>query len=263
MRGSSLLLLSGLFDGLLTSLVWALSSDGSVSTDQPEYSPKDTIGVSFTHPSSSLSTGRDWIGITKVGETKPSLLWKYSCNSGSACDIPLTNGTVIFCGGSLHLGMYDVTYFKDDGYEILAGPASFSVSARDGAPSSSCPAACSEISNVTHIGPTTGAQVSTIAFGSCFKPDNQVSDALWRHMREETSPDLFMWVGDNMYSDGPNMESKRLAYNAAREDEYYVKFGPVASPKIPVIATWGKLILNYDVFHTELLNSNLLDIVQT
>jgi hypothetical protein len=36
------------------------------------------------------------------------------------------------------------------------------------------------------------------------------------------------------------MDVKRAAYNEARNDPYYVAHGPVAEPKIPVMATWGK-----------------------
>ena len=52
------------------------------------------------------------------------------------------------------------------------------------------------------------------------------------------SAELFIWMGDNMYSDGPNMNSKRVAYNVARDDQYYSAYGPPAEPKIPVMATW-------------------------
>ena len=36
------------------------------------------------------------------------------------------------------------------------------------------------------------------------------------------------------------METKRQAYNAARDDTFYQAHGPVAEPKIPVMATWGE-----------------------
>ena len=35
-----------------------------------------------------------------------------------------------------------------------------------------------------------------------------------------------------MYSDGNSMERKRRAYNRVRDDPYYLKFGPIAEPKV-------------------------------
>jgi hypothetical protein len=36
------------------------------------------------------------------------------------------------------------------------------------------------------------------------------------------------------------MDVKREAYNEARDNVYYQTHGPVAEPKIPVMATWGE-----------------------
>lgn len=63
---------------------------------------------------------------------------------------------------------------------------------------SSCGRATAELSPLTHIQPVEGSPISRIAFASCFRPYLQVSDALWRHMRETFQPDLFIWLGDNM-----------------------------------------------------------------
>ena len=63
---------------------------------------------------------------------------------------------------------------------------------------SSCGRATAELSTLTHIQPVEGSPISRIAFASCFRPYLQVSDALWRHMRETFQPDLFIWLGDNM-----------------------------------------------------------------
>ena len=63
---------------------------------------------------------------------------------------------------------------------------------------SSCGRATAELSPLTHSQPVEGSPISRIAFASCFRPYLQVSDALWRHMRESFQPDLFIWLGDNM-----------------------------------------------------------------
>ena len=62
----------------------------------------------------------------------------------------------------------------------------------------SCGRATAKLSPLTHIQPVEGNPISRIAFASCFRPYLQVSDALWRHMRESFQPDLFIWLGDNM-----------------------------------------------------------------
>lgn len=62
----------------------------------------------------------------------------------------------------------------------------------------SCGRATAELSPLTHIQPVEGSPISRIAFASCFRPYLQVSDALWRHMRESFQPELFIWLGDNM-----------------------------------------------------------------
>ena len=41
-----------------------------------------------------------------------------------------------------------------------------------------------------------------------------------------------------MYKDGTNLDSKREKYNLARDEASYVSHGPVAEPKMPVMATW-------------------------
>mmetsp|Transcript_14275 Transcript_14275/g.30999 ORF Transcript_14275/g.30999 Transcript_14275/m.30999 type:complete len:625 (-) Transcript_14275:98-1972(-) len=102
-----------------------------------------------------------------------------------------------------------------------------------------CHPATTKPSPITHAHPVEGSPVSRVAFASCFRPYLQVSDALWKHLREDFEPDLFIWLGDNMYLDTMSeMNDKRRAYNAAREDKYYLAYGPVAQPKIPTVAIW-------------------------
>jgi hypothetical protein len=42
-----------------------------------------------------------------------------------------------------------------------------------------------------------------------------------------------------MYMDTEtSMNDKRRAYNEAKSDQYYARWGPVAEPKIPCVAIW-------------------------
>ena len=101
-----------------------------------------------------------------------------------------------------------------------------------------CKPATSELSKVEHLNPTPMTSLSKIAFGSCFDAEKQIDSRLWRHMREVFQPDLWVWLGDNAYADGEDIEVKRATYNANKQDLYYAQYGPVADPKIPVTGTW-------------------------
>ncbi len=41
-----------------------------------------------------------------------------------------------------------------------------------------------------------------------------------------------------MYMDTDDQDLKRAKYNAARDNQYYSTYGPVANPKIPTTGTW-------------------------
>mmetsp|Transcript_8535 Transcript_8535/g.14167 ORF Transcript_8535/g.14167 Transcript_8535/m.14167 type:complete len:749 (-) Transcript_8535:122-2368(-) len=101
-----------------------------------------------------------------------------------------------------------------------------------------CQPATESVSSEVHLNPTPGAAVSKIAFGSCFEPGNQIDGKLWDHMRQTFQPDLWVWLGDNAYADGEDLERKRSAYNLGKSDPFYKEHGPLAEPKIPVTGTW-------------------------
>ena len=51
--------------------------------------------------------------------------------------------------------------------------------------------------------------------------------------------ELWLWLGDNVYADGTDMNYKRSKYNQAREEASYVAEGPLkAGGELPVMATW-------------------------
>ena len=61
----------------------------------------------------------------------------------------------------------------------------------------------------------------------------------WSDVRHVSRPDVWLWLGDNMYHDGNDMEGKRLAYNAAKEEVTYTGEGPAsAESPIPIMAGW-------------------------
>jgi len=81
-------------------------------------------------------------------------------------------------------------------------------------------------------------EVARVSFSSCYLPEDMTGDTFWSDVRSRGT-DLWLWLGDNMYMDGTNMDAKRDMYNEAREEEGYVEHGPVKEgSKIPVMATW-------------------------
>ncbi|WOO43010.1 alkaline phosphatase D family protein [Rubellicoccus peritrichatus] len=75
------------------------------------------------------------------------------------------------------------------------------------------------------------APVSRIAFGSCNKHD--LPQPLWGVI-EEAKPDLFIWMGDNVYGDTEDMKVLKAKYDAQRKNQGYAGF----SKKTPILSTW-------------------------
>ena len=62
----------------------------------------------------------------------------------------------------------------------------------------------------------------------------------WWDVRQVSQPDLWLWLGDNMYRDGTDINAKRREYNKVREEESYVRHGLVSTTErvIPIMACW-------------------------
>lgn len=63
--------------------------------------------------------------------------------------------------------------------------------------------------------------ISTIAFGSCSKQD-QPEDQLWNEINS-ANPDLWIWLGDNIYGDTENMEVMKEKYDLQKSHPGYQK----------------------------------------
>ena len=112
-----------------------------------------------------------------------------------------------------------------------------------------CSKATVEVSQVQHSYAEDGMEVSSVAFSSCHLPGHLSSlPTFWSDVRHVTSPDLWLWLGDNMYQDGNNINAKRRAYNRVREHTQYRQDGPVSERKgkIPIMATWDDHDYAYD-----------------
>jgi hypothetical protein len=178
-----------------------------------------------------------------VSDTKP-IMWYQLCNEDRSCEVqavltfnrrtdwvteytfewPLCDGQWVAC-------LIDQESLSNlgcsDQFEVQGGNC-------EGV----CKPAVAGFTPLNHLNPTPMSPVSKIAFGSCFEPESQENSKLWDHMRNVFKPDLWVWLGDNMYGDGEDMENKRLAYNRAKDDQFYKGSGPLAEPLIPVTGTW-------------------------
>lgn len=74
-------------------------------------------------------------------------------------------------------------------------------------------------------------QLNTIAFGSC---NNQEKDqAMWKPILENR-PDLWVWLGDNIYADTDNMHTMARMYHKVRNEQDYTKLREQSS----IIGIW-------------------------
>lgn len=71
----------------------------------------------------------------------------------------------------------------------------------------------------------------TIAFGSCNRQN--LPQPMWNVIAKE-QPDLWVWLGDNIYGDTDDMAVLKDKYELQKNQEGYKKF----SAEVPVIGTW-------------------------
>lgn len=79
---------------------------------------------------------------------------------------------------------------------------------------------------------TQNKKITSIAFGSCSKQDNPESQ-LWKEINA-TNPDLWIWLGDNIYGDTEDMQVMREKYDLQKSHVGYQKL----LTKTEVIGIW-------------------------
>lgn len=78
---------------------------------------------------------------------------------------------------------------------------------------------------------TAATSFDLIAFGSCAHQDNDTS--LWEDIAAQ-EPDLWVWLGDNIYGDSENMDTIRSKYAKAKAKPGYRQL--IAN--VPVVGIW-------------------------
>mmetsp|Transcript_39738 Transcript_39738/g.93064 ORF Transcript_39738/g.93064 Transcript_39738/m.93064 type:complete len:1153 (-) Transcript_39738:1378-4836(-) len=126
---------------------------------------------------------------------------------------------------------------NDGSVKILSRTPTSSPSVEWELQQTACTDATKAPSGPYHVFPSNETPVSKIGFSSCYTPSSQSGPQLWQHVKNDFTPDLWLWLGDNAYSDGRDMEYKRRKYHDARDDLHYSKYGPIAMG-IPVTGTW-------------------------
>ena len=200
-----------------------------------------------------------WIGLWPADSDpqalpSPSAYWNYICSNSqsSACGTHPTAGVVTLNADSEGSWTWPLTCGSWRAYLIprsasslsyssVAASEAFTVGTSAICENAVCNASPEDASPTnTHLVPSDGAQITKIAFGSCFRPGSQTNGShLWQHVRDNFgSNSIWNWLGDNMYQDTNDSQAKRNAYNAARSNSYYTQYGPIAEPKIPTTGTW-------------------------
>jgi len=103
-----------------------------------------------------------------------------------------------------------------------------------------CTPAEEPLSPVRHVYAEDNLEVSRVSFSSCHMPEEMEKvQNFWSDVRSVSQPDLWLWLGDNMYKDGNDINAKRLQYNKVKNEPTYKSYGPVAEDSpIPIMAGW-------------------------
>lgn len=88
-----------------------------------------------------------------------------------------------------------------------------------------------EIEKVKHFRPDKDSPLERIAFGSCNK---QYMDQHYWDVISSKNPDLWIWMGDIIYSDTEDMDEHKKQYDLLKNNTFYQKF----ISKVPVIGVW-------------------------
>ena len=73
--------------------------------------------------------------------------------------------------------------------------------------------------------------LTTIAFGSCSR--QSLPQPLWDDIVAQ-KPDLWIWLGDNIYGDSENMDTLRVKYNVQKSNPVYQQL----RQSTPIIGVW-------------------------
>ncbi len=84
---------------------------------------------------------------------------------------------------------------------------------------------------VSHFRPDTDQVINYIAFGSC---SNQRLEQNYWDIIAKNQPDLWIWMGDAIYSDTEDMKEHQEEYDLMKKNKYYQNF----IGQIPVIGIW-------------------------
>ncbi len=84
---------------------------------------------------------------------------------------------------------------------------------------------------VKHFVPDSSEVLQKIAFGSC---SNQLLDQKYWNVIASKQPDLWIWMGDIIYSDTEDMDEHKKEYDRFKSNPYYQKF----IGQVPVIGIW-------------------------
>lgn len=189
------------------SEVFQVYSGNYISIEQTTFAAGESIHFNYNSVDASSS---DWIGIYKQGETPgqvKSTAWAYVSSASGTLDLP--NPGV--------LQNYVAYLLCCDGYTVKARTTVFTVAPQGG---------CHKTST-----PVVPEVITKIAFGSCASQYNAqpaLDVAIAKH------PDLFIYLGDNMYADTYDTTVLKQRYEDFSRVPEYCRL----KNSIPIVATW-------------------------
>jgi alkaline phosphatase D len=84
---------------------------------------------------------------------------------------------------------------------------------------------------VKHFRPSDGTRIERIAFGSC--SNQRLNQEYWKVIASK-NPDLWIWMGDVIYSDTEDMADHKKEFDLMKFNPFYQDF----IGQVPVIGTW-------------------------
>lgn len=86
-------------------------------------------------------------------------------------------------------------------------------------------------SNQEKLQKLTDQALTRVAFGSC---NEQTKDQSYWRLIAQDQPQLWIWLGDNIYADRANIDVRGQWYSAQKNNGFYKSF----TDQVPVIGTW-------------------------
>ena len=207
---------------LLSMLMATMSTSAIAAPEVPYELCKESfsyLGVQYQGTTDRNNSGSQWcylksgIDGSTWGNVRTESIPQFKTITGKSCMTPSSYLGEEFYGCSTRGNDEPWCYVAEGSWEVCEQPEPPEL--------------------LAHTHPKASDRLDSVAFGSCFKPQGDMSEAMAKLVKQQ--PDLFVWLGDNIYADTRNMSVMRQKYDDKKSDPDYRKF---LEAKIPVMGTW-------------------------